>query len=116
MTHVTVVDRWFFMNPVNKWPLSPPGDPELIRDPDLHYRWYTIDVQDQGTRIVQVTNQFGNRVPWEIGRWPQLLLAPASKIIGQGEPGPEPPGQHYDCYQAVNAPPALAVVNMDDQF
>ena len=116
MTHVPVVGRWFFMDPVNKWPLSPPGDPELIRDPDLHYRWYTTGLQSQGTRIVKVTNQFADQEPWEIRNQPEFLLAPASKILGPGEPGPPPPGQHYDCYQVLFGSPAFAVVDLNDQF
>ena len=113
---VPVMERWYLMNPVEKIPLSPPGDPELITDPLLHYRWYTIAIQGQGTRIVQVTNQFGEQVPWEIDRVPEFLLAPASKIIGPGEPEPPPPGQHYDCYAVVSAPPAMAIVDLFDQF
>ena len=33
-----VLERWFFMNPVDKYPVNPPGDPELITNPFLHYR------------------------------------------------------------------------------
>jgi len=115
-TDVSVLDRWFHMNPVDKIPLSPPGNLEPITEPWLHYRWYIIDVQGQGTRIVQVTNQFAYEESWEIDAQPEFLLAPASKIIGPGEPGPPPPGQHYDCYRAVAAPPAFAVVDLFDQF
>ena len=113
---VSVVERFYFMNPAEKRPVSPPGAPELITDPDLHYRWFTLDAAGQGTYTVQVTNQFGDEVPWEIESWPVLLLAPTSKAFYPGEPGPPPPGQHYDCYHVVNAPSAGAVVNMTDQF
>jgi hypothetical protein len=116
VTGVPVFERWFLMNPVEKMPLTPPGDPELITDPVLHYRWYTIVIQGQGTRIVQVTNQFGDQMPWEIDRVPEFLLLPASKIEGQGEPEPPPPGQHYDCYAVVAPLPALAIVDLFDQF
>jgi hypothetical protein len=118
-TDVSVMDRWFHMNPVDKIPLSPPGDPELIMDPDLHYRWFTIHTQagsQPGTRTVQVTNQFAFGDLWEISQVPEFLLAPASKIIGPGEPGPPPPGQHYDCYAVLAAPPWMAVVDLLDQF
>jgi hypothetical protein len=116
---VSVLDRWFHMNPVEKIPISPPGNPEPMTDPELHYRWYIIDTQagpGAGTRIVQVTNQFADGEPWEISQVPEFLLAPASKVIGPGEPGPPPPGQHYDCYQALAAPPAFAIVDLFDQF
>ena len=118
-TDVSVEVRWFHMNPVDKFPLSPPGNPEMITDPDLHYRWYIIATQagpGAGTRIVQVTNQFADGDSWEISQVPEFLLAPASKIIGPGEPGPPPPAQHYDCYQVLAGSPAFAVVDLFDQF
>jgi hypothetical protein len=114
---VSVLDRWFHMNPVDKIPISPPGSPELRTDFDLHYRWFPIDIQSQGTRIVQVTNQFADQEEWTIDCHPEFLLAPASKIIGPGEPGPPPPGQHYDCFEVLAAPPMpLTVVDLNDQF
>jgi hypothetical protein len=113
---VPVSERWLFMNPVEKLPLSPPGVPEPVTDPTLHYRWYTIGVEGQGTKAVQVTNQFGYHLPWTIEDAPDFLLAPASKEFYPDEPGPPPAGQHYDCYAAVDAPPAGAVVDLNDQF
>jgi hypothetical protein len=113
---VPVLERWYFMNPVEKMPISPPSNPETITDPELHYRWHTIDAPEQGTYVVKVSNQFGDQVPWTIERAPRFLLAPASKSFVPGEPGPVPPGQHYDCYVAVDAPPAGAVVDLNDQF
>ena len=113
---VPVIERWLWMNPVTKTPITPPGQEEPITDPELHYRWYIIDAECEGTRVVQVTNQFAFDEPWEIDKDPEFLLAPASKMIGPGEPGPPPDGQHYDCYPVVNAPPAMAVVDLLDQF
>jgi len=113
---VPVIERWYFMNPVEKLPIEPPGNPEPITDPLLHYRWYTIYAADQGTYNVRVTNQFGDAVPWKIEARPQFLLAPASKAFYPEEPGPPPPGQHYDCYAVLEAPPAGALVDLNDQF
>jgi hypothetical protein len=114
---VPVLDRWFHMNPVDKIPISPPGNEEMITDPVLHYRWYIVDIDCQYTYDVRVTNQFAEDEPWKIEGDPEFLLAPASKIIGQGEPEPPPPGQHYDCYRVLAAPPVLpAIVDLNDQF
>jgi hypothetical protein len=113
---VPVVELYFFMNPVEKLPLSPPGDPEPIMDPALHYRWHTVLVPGSGTFDVKVTNQFGDQIPWEIDTWPLALLAPASKAFSPNDPGPPPPGQHYACYAARNAPSAGAFVDLNDQF
>jgi hypothetical protein len=116
---VSVLDRWFHMNPVDKIPLDPPGNPELRTDLGLHYRWFPIDIQSQGIRIVQVTNQFTlyEEQDWTIDCHPEFLLAPASKVIGTQDPGPPPPGQHYDCYEALEFPPMLpTVVDLNDQF
>lgn len=113
---VPVTDRHFLMNPVTKTPLEPPNQDEPITDPNLHYRWYAIQVDRPGSRNVKVTNQFGVQVPWEISAAPVYLLAPASKVLDQGEPGPEPPGNHYDCYDVLDAPPAGALVSLTDQF
>lgn len=113
----SVLDRWFHMNPVDKIPVDPQGVPEPITDPELHYRWFITDIECQGTRTVQVTNQFANEESWEIDKDPEFLLAPASKIIGPGEPESPPPGQHYDCYRVVMAPPSLfPIVDLFDQF
>jgi hypothetical protein len=114
---VPVLDRWFHMNPVEKIPIEPPGNPEPVMDPILHYRWYILDIDCQYTYDVRVTNQFAEDEPWEIQGDPEFLLAPASKIIGQDEPGPPPAGQHYDCYEVLSAPPVLpAIVDLNDQF
>jgi hypothetical protein len=112
-----VLERWFHMNPVDKLPMSPPGEIEPITDPELHYRWYILDLDCQYTYDVFVTNQFAFDEPWTIRGDPEFLLAPASKIIGPGEPGPPPPGQHYDCYEVLFAPPMMpTIVDLVDQF
>ena len=113
---VPVTDRHFLMNPVTKTPLEPPNQEEPITDPSLHYRWHPIQVDQTGERHVEVTNQFGNKACWKISRAPVYLLAPASKTLAPDDPGPEPPGNHYDCYDVLDAPPAGALVSLTDQF
>jgi hypothetical protein len=114
---VPVVNQGYFMNPVQKQPIEPEGEPELVTDPVLHYRWLGLDPSSPEGPTVLVTDQFGDNVTWVISKIPLYLLAPTSKLVGPGEPGPPPAGQHYTCYIEVGSlvDPA-ATVQLSDQF
>jgi hypothetical protein len=117
MVDVPVETRLFFMNPVEKDPVDPEGETEVITDPSLHYGLYRIDVADPGTtHVVRVDDQFGRDI-WLLQGSPEYLLAPASKSLDPGEPGPPPTGQHYVCYfrNSAGSAPGPAV-DLTDQF
>ena len=115
---VAVTEAEFFMNPVQKQPIDPPGEMEEITDASLHYRWFNLGPIHYYGEIVRVTDQFGDKVPWILERDPSYLLAPTSKSIGTGEPGPPPDAQHYACYSEMSSTginPAQTVF-LTDQF
>jgi hypothetical protein len=114
---VAVTQHFYFMNPVQKTPISPPGPIEPITDDPLHYRWYWLSQPPVETRTVLVTDQFGDEISWQISTEPSFLLAPTAKLIGTGDPGNPPPGQHYSCYHhpGFDVDPQ-ATVQLDDQF
>ena len=115
---VVLTEAVDFMNPVQKQPIEPPGEMEEITDLSLHYRWLFFDHPNYYGDIVRVTDQFGDNVYWILERDPSYLLAPASKSIATGEPGPPPTGQHYTCYYEMSSTgvnPAQTV-SLSDQF
>lgn len=99
-----------FANPVNK-------NNEGVYFPDLHYSWWriepTVPLPAYPTYDVIVGNQFGQGQRWKLGR-PLWLLAPASKNDPTG--GPIPRGDHYKCYEALDAPVLQKPVDLFDQF
>ena len=112
-----VEDRDFFMNPVQKVHVDPPGPAELIVDHDLHYTWNRLpDSIPAGTITVRVADQFSN-FNWVVFDEPMYLLAPASKCTPQGcTPGVVPGDQHYQCYYVLNGPDPAQTVELIDQF
>lgn len=112
------VDRCdFFMNPVQKTHVSPPGVTDLILNPALHYTWNRFtEVLPTGLITVSVTDQFGAS-KWTVSDAPTYLLAPTSKCTPEGcIPDPVPDEQHYQCYQVVNGPDPNQTVDLWDQF
>lgn len=103
--------QWI-LNPVRK------NDHKVLQ-PRVHLTGYTLSVEEKKQRTVDVQNQFTN------GKWvrwilysPDHLLLPASKVIGDKDPGPPPRQQvdHFLCYAVLEAPPVSAKALLEDQF
>lgn len=103
-------------NPVEKIAEGKP--PNRISNPDLHYVAYQI-APAPGTKLtppppVFITNQFGTRIPWQLGA-PTLLLVPADKSL-KGPTEKKQPGNHFVCYVALNEQQAHVPVTLHDEF
>lgn len=87
-------------------PVEKNGEPMF--DPEVHQTWWNI-FNPQPEWLVALDNQFG-RQDWTVtdGRY---LVVPARKDV----PGPPPPFNHYECYDAVG-PPVDMPVTLIDQF
>jgi hypothetical protein len=87
-----------------------------ILDPVKHLTWWALG-STQPLRNVIVIDQFGG-FSVTVGDT-RFLLAPALKSL-QGSfplPFPDPPvGNHYLCYQVVDAEPIFEIVDINDQF
>ncbi len=94
-----------FLNPVNK-------DGGGIIDKRNHLNWYEIETEDDPTRQVSISNQFGQET-FNIDR-AVALLAPAEKV----EDGSGPPQRlgHYKVYVVLDGKSANRDVKLEDQF
>jgi hypothetical protein len=77
--------------------------PNPMLNPDLHYKWWSLDPLLTLTRTVFVTNQFSNNSRWRILH-SEFLLSPTLKAVGPSDEQPPlilPLANHYLCYRAI---------------
>jgi len=97
-----------FAIPAEKHLLDGSGEIYPIYDSRLHYTWWRFDVATSVVRRVEALDQFGG-YSWRL-RDPVYLLCPA----GKNDPT-IPFANHYECYQADDAPVVNISVKLVDQ-
>jgi hypothetical protein len=96
--------------PAEKHHLDATGEVWPILDPFLHHTWWKFLLTYPEVRRADVLDQFGG-YSWRV-RQPEYLLAPADKNQALGA---IPPGNHYLCYLADDAPVVNIEVALVDQ-